>query len=97
MDLPAARGTSEGAGGVWEGCGDFAGGSGLQAGAGGVECWCGCDAVKSLRGNVKIRTSAAEAKFDIRPFHDEMINGGILPLDLLEARTERWIAEQKSK
>jgi uncharacterized protein (DUF885 family) len=37
------------------------------------------------------------AKFDIRTFHDEMINGGTLPLDLLEARTDRWIAEQKSK
>jgi len=37
------------------------------------------------------------AKFDIRAFHDEMINGGTLPLDLLEARTDKWIAEQKSK
>jgi uncharacterized protein (DUF885 family) len=37
------------------------------------------------------------AKFDIRTFHDEMINGGTLPLDLLEARTNKWIAEQKSK
>jgi uncharacterized protein (DUF885 family) len=36
-------------------------------------------------------------KFDIRTFHDEMINGGTLPLDLLEARTNKWIAEQKSK
>jgi uncharacterized protein (DUF885 family) len=37
------------------------------------------------------------AKFDIRTFHDEMVNGGTLPLDLLEARTDRWIAEQKSR
>jgi uncharacterized protein (DUF885 family) len=36
-------------------------------------------------------------KFDIRTFHDEMINGGTLPLDLLEARTYEWIAQQKSK
>jgi len=36
-------------------------------------------------------------KFDIRTFHDEMLNGGTLPLDLLEARTDKWIAEQKSK
>jgi uncharacterized protein (DUF885 family) len=36
-------------------------------------------------------------KFDIRGFHDEMINGGTLPLDLLESRTNKWIAEQKSK
>jgi uncharacterized protein (DUF885 family) len=37
------------------------------------------------------------AKFDIRTFHDEMIDGGTLPLDLLDARTNKWIAEQKSK
>ena len=36
-------------------------------------------------------------KFDIRAFHDEMLDGGTLPLDLLEARTDKWIAEQKSK
>jgi uncharacterized protein (DUF885 family) len=36
-------------------------------------------------------------KFDIRTFHDEMLNGGTLPLDMLEARTDKWIAQQKSK
>src|SRR5215813_3309553 len=36
-------------------------------------------------------------KFDIRTFHDEMLNGGSLPLDLLEARTDQWLAEQKVK
>jgi uncharacterized protein (DUF885 family) len=36
-------------------------------------------------------------KFDIRKFHDEMLDGGTLPLDLLEARTDRWIEDQKSK
>jgi len=35
-------------------------------------------------------------KFDIRTFHDEMLNGGSLPLDLLDARTNGWIAAQKS-
>ena len=35
------------------------------------------------------------AKFDIRKFHDEMLDGGTLPLDLLEARTDKWIAQQK--
>jgi uncharacterized protein (DUF885 family) len=34
-------------------------------------------------------------KFDIRTFHDEMLNGGALPLDLLDARTNAWIAAQK--
>lgn len=36
-------------------------------------------------------------RFDIRTFHDEMLNGGSLPLDLLEARTEKWIAEQRTR
>ena len=36
------------------------------------------------------------AKFDIRTFHDEMLNGGVLPLDLLDARTESWIKAQKT-
>jgi len=36
-------------------------------------------------------------KFDIRRFHDEMLDGGSLPLDLLDARTDKWIAQQKSK
>jgi len=36
-------------------------------------------------------------KFDIRSFHDEMLNGGTLPLDMLDARTNKWIAEQKAK
>lgn len=36
-------------------------------------------------------------KFDIRKFHDEMLDGGTLPLDMLEARTDQWIAAQKGK
>jgi uncharacterized protein (DUF885 family) len=36
-------------------------------------------------------------KFDIRSFHDEMLNGGVLPLDLLDARTNSWIKQQKAK
>jgi len=36
-------------------------------------------------------------KFDLRKFHDEMLNGGALPLDLLDERTNKWIAEQKGK
>jgi uncharacterized protein (DUF885 family) len=34
-------------------------------------------------------------KFDLRKFHDEMLDGGTLPLDMLEARTDKWIAQQK--
>jgi uncharacterized protein (DUF885 family) len=36
------------------------------------------------------------AKFDIRAFHDEILDGGTLPLDMLEARTDKWIAQQKA-
>ncbi len=54
-------------------------------------------------GQLKIRELRERAqkelrnKFDIRAFHDEMLNGGTLPLDLLEARTDKWIAQQKVK
>lgn len=34
------------------------------------------------------------SKFDIRTFHDEMLNGGVLPLELLDARTNSWIRSQ---
>lgn len=35
-------------------------------------------------------------KFDIRAFHDEVLSGGALPLDVLEARVNTWIASVKS-
>jgi uncharacterized protein (DUF885 family) len=34
-------------------------------------------------------------KFNLRTFHDEMLSGSRLPLDLLDARTNSWIAAQK--
>ena len=54
-------------------------------------------------GQLKIRELRARtqnelgSKFDIRTFHDEILNGGALPLDMLEARTIQWIAQQKQK
>lgn len=39
---------------------------------------------------------ALGAKFDIRAFHDEMLSGGAMPLDLLDARTNAWIAAVKA-
>jgi len=36
-------------------------------------------------------------RFDLRRFHDEMLNGGVLPLDLLDARTDRWILAEKAR
>ena len=37
------------------------------------------------------------SKFDIRTFHDEMLSGGSMPLDLLETRADSWIAQQLAK
>ena len=51
-------------------------------------------------GQLKIRELRERAKtqlgdkFDLRRFHDEVLGGGNLPLDLLEARIDRWVAGQ---
>ena len=34
--------------------------------------------------------------FDIRGFHDTILGGGAMPLDLLEQRVDRWIAARKA-
>ncbi|MGB7496374.1 MAG: DUF885 domain-containing protein [Candidatus Acidiferrum sp.] len=53
-------------------------------------------------GQLKIRELRDRAqqelgpKFDVRTFHDEIINAGTLPLDMLEAHVDKWIAQQKS-
>lgn len=48
---------------------------------------------------IELRTKA-EAElgddFDIRGFHDTVLGGGGLPLNLLEKRVDNWIANQKS-
>ena len=52
-------------------------------------------------GQLKIRELRERAKaqlgpsFNIKAFHDEILDGGALPLDLLEARTDRWIKGQQ--
>ncbi len=35
-------------------------------------------------------------KYDIRAFHDEILNGGALPLDVLDQRVTAWIDAQKT-
>jgi uncharacterized protein (DUF885 family) len=47
---------------------------------------------------LELRAKAEKAlgpRFDIRAFHDEVLGAGALPLDVLEARIDRWIAGQK--
>jgi uncharacterized protein (DUF885 family) len=48
---------------------------------------------------LKLRQRAEKAlgpAFDIRAFHDEMLSGGAMPLDLLDKRTDAWIATVKA-
>src|SRR5207237_8000342 len=50
--------------------------------------------IRKLRDEAKAKLGA---KFDIKAFHDELLNGGAMPLDLLQERVERWIGEQAGK
>ena len=48
---------------------------------------------------LELRDRAQKAlgdKFDIRAFHDQVIDAGALPLDVLEHRIDAWIATQKA-
>jgi uncharacterized protein (DUF885 family) len=36
-------------------------------------------------------------KFDLKAFHDEILNGGAMPLDLLQERVKNWIKAQTAK
>ena len=48
---------------------------------------------------LKLRASAKNelgAKFDIRSFHDQVLNAGALPLDVLDQRVNAWIDAQKA-
>jgi uncharacterized protein (DUF885 family) len=50
--------------------------------------------IRELRERAK---KALGARFDIKAFHDEILDGGALPLDLLEARVDGWIKAQAPK
>jgi uncharacterized protein (DUF885 family) len=48
---------------------------------------------------IKLRQYAKDqlgSKFDIRAFHDEVLSGGALPMDVLELRIHEWVAKQKA-
>ena len=51
-------------------------------------------------GQLKIRELRARAQqqlgthFDVRSFHDQILSGGSLPLEVLDARIDRWIKGQ---
>jgi len=48
----------------------------------------------------ELRARATEKlgdKFDVREFHDQLLNRGALPLDILEQRINAWILSRASK
>ena len=52
-------------------------------------------------GQLKITELRARAeaalgpKFDIRAFHDEILKDGSVPLDVLDAKVDRWVNSQR--
>ena len=49
--------------------------------------------IKELRRRAE---TALGERFDIRAFHTEVLKDGSVPLDVLDAKIERWIASQKT-
>jgi uncharacterized protein (DUF885 family) len=51
-------------------------------------------------GLLDMRTRAQQAlgdKFSLSAFHDQVLDSGALPLDILEKRIDAWVAQQKSQ
>lgn len=49
--------------------------------------------IRELRERAKERLGA---RFDLKAFHDEVLDGGALPLDLLEERVDGWIKARET-
>jgi len=49
---------------------------------------------------LKLRQYAKDqlgAKFDVRGFHDEVLSGGALPMEVLSARIHQWVGQQQAQ
>jgi prolyl oligopeptidase len=50
--------------------------------------------IKELRAYA---TKELGSKFNVREFHDHILDGGALPLDVLDQRLKNWVAQKKSE
>jgi len=52
--------------------------------------------LKILELRARAKTALGE-KFDLKEFHDQVLDAGALPLDVLSDRIDAWIAEKQGK